>query len=95
MTVDSGYVYYTPVYYILAQLSRTFRPGDVAVKTQMDVDNDQLYACATMNAGGVLSVQLLNTAKEAASFSIQIGPRHATVEIEANSLQTIRIPVPG
>jgi glucosylceramidase len=31
---DTGQVYYTPVYYVLAQLSRTIRPGDRAVQTQ-------------------------------------------------------------
>jgi hypothetical protein len=30
---DKQVVYYTPVYHVLSQLSRTIRPGDRAVKT--------------------------------------------------------------
>ena len=31
---ETGYVYYTPVYYVLAQLSRMIRPDDKAVATR-------------------------------------------------------------
>ena len=36
--LQSGYVYYTPVYYVLAQLSRTIRPGDRAVQVTKHLD---------------------------------------------------------
>lgn len=91
---DTGQVYYTPIYYVLAQLSRTIRPGDSAVqadKNLVDLDDDALHASATINDDGLLSVQLLNTTKEPIQYSLQIGAQFAAVEIAANSVQTVRV----
>ena len=92
--VDSAYVYYTPIYHILAQLSRTIRPGDRAVQTDKLIEKneqDALHACATINANNLLSVQVLNTTKKAIDFSLQIDDQYAAVVIEGNALQTIRV----
>jgi glucosylceramidase len=92
--VDSGYVYYTPVFHVLAQLSRTIRPGDVAVEVATDLeglDDDALHACATRNEAGVLSVQLLNTRKKPLEISLEVGRQFAPVTIPPNSLQTVRV----
>lgn len=48
-------VYYTPIYDVLAQFSRTIRPGDRAVATRRvlnGLDADALHACATLNCAG-------------------------------------------
>ena len=92
--VDTGHIYYTPIYYILAQFSRTIRPGDKAVQTDKQLaglDDDALHASATVNSDGLLSVQLLNTTKEPVPYSLQIGSQHAAISIPANSLQTVRV----
>ena len=92
--VESGQIYYTPIYYVLAQFSRTIRPGDQAVQadTQLEgLDDDALHASATVNSDGLLSVQLLNTTKEAIPYSLQIGSQNAPMNIPANSLQTVRV----
>ena len=91
---NSGKVYYTPVYYVLAQFSRTIRPGDKVVKTKKyldGLDNDALHACATINDENLLSVQLLNTTKNPITYNLQIGNQFAGVEIAANSVQTVRV----
>jgi glucosylceramidase len=91
---DTGKVYYTPIYYVLAQLSRTIRPGDKAVqadKNLVGLDDDALHASASINDERLLSVQLLNTTKEPIQYSLQIGPQYAVVEIAANSVQTVRV----
>ncbi|MGH1363758.1 MAG: glycoside hydrolase family 30 protein [Calditrichia bacterium] len=91
---ESRKIYYTPIYYILAQLSKTIRPGDRAVQTQkilVDLDDDALHACATINQSDLLSVQLLNTTKSPISFQLQIAEKFASVTIPANSLQTMRV----
>jgi len=91
---NTGQVYYTPIYYVLAQLSRTIRPGDKAVqarKNLVGLENDALHASATTNDDGLLSVQLLNTTKEPIQYSLQIGAQYAAVEIAANSIQTVRV----
>ncbi len=87
-------VYYTPIYHILAQFSKTIRPGDKAVQTEKILDglnNDDLHACATINDKNVLSVQLLNTTKEKIICSLQIEEQYVEINIDANSVQTVQI----
>ena len=94
INVDSGDVYYTPIYYVLAQFSRTIRPGDKAVqalKYLAGLDDDALHASATINADNLLSVQLLNTTKQAIAYKLQIGTQNATISIAANAVQTVRV----
>ena len=93
---ETGQVYYTPVYYALAQFSRTIRPGDKAVETnrQLDgLDDDALHASATVNDVGLISVQLLNTTKAPIEYHLQIGEQFAAVTIPANAIQTVRVPI--
>ena len=91
---ESKQVYYTPIYYILAQFSRTIRPGDKAVQTDKilsGLDSDALHACATINDSNLLTVQLLNTTKEPLEFSLQIEDQYAIIKMVPNSVQTVRI----
>ena len=90
----TGEVYYTPVYHVLAQLSRTIRPGDKAVETsinRVDLGSDDLHASATLNDDGLLSVQVLNTTKAPIDYTIEFGGRHAVVTVPANALQTVQV----
>ncbi len=93
----TGEVYYTPIYYVLAQFSRTIRPGDTAVATTRQLDGlaeDALHASAAVNDQGLLSVQLLNTTKQPIRFALKIGAQFADVEIPANAVQTVRVQLP-
>jgi glucosylceramidase len=90
----TGEVYYTPIYYVLAQFSRTIRPGDRAVQTARTLaglDADALHACATINDDGLISVQMLNTTKQPITCSLQIADRYADLTVPANSVQTVRV----
>lgn len=90
------YVYYTPIFHILSQFSRTIRPGDKAVQTQKITDTlgkDDLYACATINNEGMLSVQLLNTTQNPITYNLQIGPKYAEIVIKANAVQTVQVQI--
>ena len=94
INTETRHVYYTPIYYILSQFSKTIRPGDKAVSTTLDLNghgSDALHACATINAANLLSVQLLNTTKEDISCSLQIGDQFCEILIDKNSLQTLQI----
>ncbi len=94
---SSGYVYYTPIFHILAQLSRTIRPGDRAVWTRTvlhDGVKQSVYACSTINGDGFISIQILNTSKQPVDYALQIGRQYANVTIDANALQTICIQLP-
>ena len=91
---NTGQVYYTPIYYVLAQFSRTIRPGDKAVQATKYLDglaNDDLHASATINENNLLSVQLLNTTKSPLTFKLQIGIQNANVTIPANAVQTVQV----
>ncbi len=91
---ETGEVYYTPIYHVLSQFSRTIRPGDKAlqVNTQLDgLDSDALHASAAISKNNLVSTQLLNTTKAAISFSLQIGEQFVEVSIPANSVQTIQV----
>ena len=87
-------VYYTPVYYVLAQFSRTIRPGDKAVQAYKyldGLDDDAMHASATINPDRILTVQVLNTTKQPVVYMLQVGMQYAEVNLAANALQTIRI----
>lgn len=91
---NSGYVYYTPIFYVLAQFSKTIRPGDQAVQTFKHLDGlneDALHACATINRQKLLSIQVLNTTKSPIPYQLQIGKQYAEISIAANSVQTVRV----
>jgi glucosylceramidase len=91
---EAGYIYYTPIFYVLSQFSRTIRPGDKAVAVTSDLDkldDDAIHASASVNAERLLSVQILNTTKKSINYQLQIGSQFATVTIEANALQTVRV----
>ena len=90
---SSGYVYYTPIYHILSQLSRTIRPGDKALYTNLLLDEKSqgaVYASASINADQIISLQLLNTSKNRLDYRLQVGRQNARVTIDANALQTVR-----
>ena len=87
-------IYYTPIFYILSQFSQTIRPGDIALKTEkvlINQNDDDLHACATINSDNLISIQLLNTSKEKLETNIQIGDQYAHIILDANSVSTVRV----
>ncbi len=92
--VETGQIYYTPIYDVLAQFSKTIRPGDKAVQADkhlVNLDDDALHTSATINGDNLLSVQLLNTTKQPISYHLVIGAQKAQINLPANSLQTVRV----
>jgi glucosylceramidase len=91
---DTGYVYYTPIYFVLAQFSRTIRPGDRMVETTLALDDDvsdQVYSCSSISPAGVIATQFLNTCKQQIKVNYQIGQQFAELVLPANSLLTVRV----
>jgi len=91
---ETGEVYYTPIYHVLSQFSRTIRPGDKAlqVDTQLDgLDSDALHVSSAISKDNIISTQLLNTTKAPINFSLQIGEQFVEVSMPANAVQTIRV----
>ena len=94
INTETGQIYYTPIYYVLAQFSKTIRPGDKAVKTSKYIDgpeDDDLYACATINKENLLTVQVLNTSDEKILYQIEVKGHYAEITIDANALQTVQV----
>lgn len=90
----TGQVYYTPVFHVLSQLSRSIRPGDKAVEVTTMLDelgSDDIHASASLNDDNLLSIQVLNTTKKPINYQLQIGNQFADVMIDANALQTVRV----
>ena len=89
-------IYFTPAYHVLKQLSRTIRPGDVALHAvSSDGENkDNLFVSATINQKGEVVVNMLNIIKEPITFDLKLGEYVATVTAPANSLQTIVVKLP-
>ena len=93
---DKGEIYYTPIYHVLKQFSRTIRPGDQAVqadKVLVNLEDDTLHTSATLSPNGLLSVQILNTSKQPVVTQLQIGAQQAKLELAANSLQTVQVQI--
>ncbi len=92
--LDSGEIHYTPVFYTLAQFSRTIRPGDKVVQVdefKKEAGQNTLHVCASKNSDNLLSIQILNTRKEPQDCQLQIGAQWAQVQVQANCLQTIQV----
>ena len=87
---QSPILYFTPYYYVLKQFSRSMRPGDTVLGIQSPFSNDQspLHLCATQAKDGSYAINILNTG-EAISFPLQIGEYVATIDMPANSVETI------
>jgi glucosylceramidase len=91
---ESLEVYYTPIYSVLAQFSKTIRPGDKALQTKASLEglnDDDLHFCATINDSGLLSVQILNTSASPIAYKLQIAGAFADLSISENAVQTVRV----
>ena len=88
--LESGEVYYTPVYYLFRQFSRALRPGDVVLGVQQAEDPD-LMVLATQKPDGSYVVNVFNKSEEEKTFTLRIGEYEALVTLQANALETIRV----
>ena len=67
------------------------RPGDTVLGVEDRAQNTEhrpIYLCATVNDQGEYAINILNTG-EATSFPVQIGAYSATIDMPANSVETI------
>ena len=91
---EKSEIYYTPVFSVLAQFSKTIRPGDVVVKTSLSVDpklDDVLIGSASVGSDGRLNVQVFNSGLQPVEYTVEVGEQYADVNIPANALQTLVI----
>ena len=94
VNLETQDVYFTPIFDVLSQFSRTIRPGDQAVTVSIQGDawpEDALHVGATLSPKGLISIQLLNTQMTPLTFGLGLLGQHAVITLPANALQTIRV----
>ncbi len=87
-------VYETPVYAVLAHVSRYVRPGDHVLRATLTAPGlapDDLHLVAVRSSRDhAVTVVALNTRATPVAYDVRIGGRHAKLTIPANALQTMR-----
>jgi glucosylceramidase len=86
---ETDEVYYTPLYYVLAQFSKFIRPGAVRIGVGSSPPN--LMVTAFRNEGGQIVVAVLNQTDDAVEYGVSIGDRTVGTTIDARALQTMVI----
>jgi glucosylceramidase len=84
---ETDEVYYTPLYYVLAQFSKYIRPG--AVRIGVAGVPDDLMVTAFRNPDGTIAVALLNQSEEAVAYAVSVGEQHIETSIAPSAVQTL------
>lgn len=84
-------VYFTPLYYTMAQFSRYIRPG--AKRIAFENTSDKLMVTAAQNPDDSIVVMVLNMGNQAKDFRVVLNDKTAMISISARALQTVVIPV--
>lgn len=86
---DTGEVYYTPLYQVMAHFSKFIRPG--AIRLGIDSQADDLMVTACLNPDKSIVVVALNQSTEAVTFDLACNQHSIPMTIPAEALQTIVI----
>ncbi len=86
---ETGEVYFTPMFDVLAQFSRYLRPG--AVRIGLEGVPDGVMATAVENPDGTIAVHMLNQGTEAVTFVLQKEGRQVEMTLPAECLQTVAL----
>ncbi len=90
-------IFYTPIYYIMKQFSRTIRPNSVRIEKL--TTHEDLYILAVKNPesdplmNGKIAVHILNTGGIKKNYSLRIKNTKITYSIDPNTLQTLIIKI--
>ena len=87
--VEKDEVYYTPLYYVMAQFSKYARPG--AKRIDFKCSDESLMTSAVLNPDGTIALFVLNMESEPKQFVVKKGSKTTQVRIEGSALQTIII----
>ncbi len=93
----TGEVFYTPIYYLMKQFSRTIRPNSYRIEKL--TKHDDLYILAIQNPEddilmeGKIAVHILNNGANKVSYRLRLRNTLVEYEIEPNTLQTLIIEI--
>jgi glucosylceramidase len=84
---ETDEVYYTPLYYVLAQFSRYIRPG--AVRIGVAGAPESLMVTALENVDGSIAVAVLNQSDAAVAYAVTLDGRQIETSIPPSAVQTV------
>lgn len=87
--VNSGRdsVYYTPLYYSVAHISKFMRPGSIRIG--LTGADDEFMATAFKNPDGNIAIAVFNLLTENKTYTLQLGQESHSIAIPAQGLQTL------
>ena len=80
-------MYYTPLYYVLAQFSKYIRPD--AVRIGVTDTPESLMVTAFRNMDGSIVVALLNQSNAAVDYAVTLDGRQIETSIAPSAVQTL------
>jgi glucosylceramidase len=83
-------IYFTPLYYTLAQFSRFIRPGSVRIG--LSFSDPDVLATAVENPDGSFAVLLFNPSSQAKGISLSLADQTMEFSISAKAIQTVILP---
>jgi glucosylceramidase len=84
---ETDEIYYTPLYYVLAQFSKYIRPD--AVRIGIAESPESLMVTAFRNVDGNIVVALLNQSDEVVEYAVTLGGRQIDTSIAPSAVQTL------
>ena len=88
---ETDTVYYTPLYWIVTQISRHARPGGVVLETTGDGPST-LHAMAIRNPDDTVAVHVFNEGEQEVRLALDVEGRRTVVTSPAASLLTVVVP---
>jgi glucosylceramidase len=84
---ETDEVYFTPMYYALAQFSKYLRPG--AIRIGVENGLPELMVTAVENPDESLAAVILNQGTESREFVLKVGNKQQKMTIPGEALQTV------
>lgn len=90
--VDSGrdHVYFTPLYYAVAHVSKFIRPG--AHRIGLSGHDETFMATACRNPDGSIAVVVFNSSGLEETYTLQCGGRKVTLTVPGQAMQSVLFP---
>ncbi|WP_394330692.1 glycoside hydrolase family 30 protein [Nonlabens marinus] len=88
---DKDEVYFTPLYYTMAHFSKFIRPGAQVIG--VDNPDKDLMVTAAKNPDGSIAFVIFNEGMENKNYTVRFRESEISINLGAQSLQTVLIPV--
>ena len=86
---ETDEIYFTPLYYVMTQFSKFFRPGGFRIGVTSDIKDLMVTSCK--NPDGTIAVAILNQKDDPVEYTLCVGDKYISSKIDGNALQTVVI----